>query len=407
MAKRIVDLAANTGIVSTDIFEKSNSTGSTPSEKVTAAAIAASVVALAPVQAVNTFYGGPVSGSPATPTFRLIDKLMNSGGTVVSIDNFGFTLNNATGQIMADYDGGLLIDNGGFSAMLWSGGARELYDNAGNLAQRFTVTERWLAADDGLTVNIDYTDNNNLYLGPTGNARLKIVGGGASTVLLEVDSPDPNAAITMQTNGAGSYDLTSGTCTLLFINNQASAVNGFQMLASTTGNSVVLSPSVTGDANTPILIQSKGTAAVKIGAAELNYPNADGAANSVMTTDGAGTLSLQPAQFAKIPTTVIGVGGPTQMSSNNAYVASSSSPIAVFVLPVSPALGDIVELSGYGGAGWQINIGTAAMLRVGNSAALANIQSSSQWDCITLKAVQTASGGQWTAISVIGNITIN
>lgn len=93
--------------------------------------------------------------------------------------------------------------------------------------------------------------------------------------------------------------------------------------------------------------------------------------------------------------------GATPMTSGRTYISSSGSGRVVFTLPVSPANGDVVEVNGYGSGGWEIDLGTAAMLRVGNNAATANIQSLSQWDSIILRCVTSASGGQWKATSVI------
>lgn len=133
--------------------------------------------------------------------------------------------------------------------------------NDSSLLPSISFQARQLFAADGTTVMFDYGIANHTLIGPSGNARVDIVGGGFSTVLFEVDSTDPNAGMTFMTNGAGSYDFTSGTTTLLFLGNQAGAVNNFNMFAATTGNAPIFTTDGD-DADVSMHLQAKGAGVI-------------------------------------------------------------------------------------------------------------------------------------------------
>lgn len=71
----------------------------------------------------------------------------------------------------------------------------------------------------------------------------------------------------------------------------ASAVNEVSITNAATGNAPLIAP--TGDdTNIDIALKGKGTGKTKLGLAGLNFPDADGANNTVIKSDGAGNLSL-------------------------------------------------------------------------------------------------------------------
>lgn len=71
----------------------------------------------------------------------------------------------------------------------------------------------------------------------------------------------------------------------------ASAVNEVSITNAATGNAPLIAP--TGDdTNIDIALKGKGTGKTKLGLAGLNFPDADGANNTVIKSDGAGTLSF-------------------------------------------------------------------------------------------------------------------
>jgi len=70
-----------------------------------------------------------------------------------------------------------------------------------------------------------------------------------------------------------------------------SAVNEVTITNSATGNDVQIS--ATGDdTNVSLKLTPKGTGSVKLGAASVKFPNADGSNNQILKTDGAGQMSF-------------------------------------------------------------------------------------------------------------------
>lgn len=73
-----------------------------------------------------------------------------------------------------------------------------------------------------------------------------------------------------------------------------SAVNHLKVTNATTGNDVDVAPAGD-DTNVGIKVKGKGTGAVKLGDAELEIPDTDGANGQVLQTDGSGILSFADA----------------------------------------------------------------------------------------------------------------
>ncbi len=71
----------------------------------------------------------------------------------------------------------------------------------------------------------------------------------------------------------------------------SSAVNEVSITNAITGNAPAIAPSGD-DTNIDISLKGKGTGKTKLGLAGLNFPDADGANNTVIKSDGAGNLSL-------------------------------------------------------------------------------------------------------------------
>lgn len=71
----------------------------------------------------------------------------------------------------------------------------------------------------------------------------------------------------------------------------SSAVNEVSITNAATGNSPAIAPSGD-DTNIDISLKGKGTGKTKLGLAGLNFPDADGANNTVIKSDGAGNLSF-------------------------------------------------------------------------------------------------------------------
>lgn len=107
----------------------------------------------------------------------------------------------------------------------------------------------------------------------------------------------------------GTQTLTNKTLTSPKIGTAISDTNGNELIKLTATSAAVnevtlangasgsdVSLSATGDdTNIGFKIKAKGTGKVKIGTAELQFPNADGSANQVLKTDGSGVLSFTSA----------------------------------------------------------------------------------------------------------------
>lgn len=105
------------------------------------------------------------------------------------------------------------------------------------------------------------------------------------TIILDADA-DSNLA-------AGTDDVLNLTLqsflAFIFDGNVASPVNGITFRTAATGTDVAIVAHGS-DTDIDILVQGKGTGKVALGALPLLFPNADGTADDVLTTDGAGNL---------------------------------------------------------------------------------------------------------------------
>ena len=98
----------------------------------------------------------------------------------------------------------------------------------------------------------------------------------------------------------------------------------------------------------------------------------------------------------------------TSMAVNNGYVNNyTGGGAASFVLPVTAAVGQIVQVSGNAASGWQVtqNVGQNIQLgaistTVGTGGSLA---SSNRYDCVTL--ICTVANTTFVSAAVVGNIT--
>jgi len=84
----------------------------------------------------------------------------------------------------------------------------------------------------------------------------------------------------------------------------ASAVNDVKITNSATGNAPAVE-SAGSDSNIDLTVKGKGTGKVKLGTAGLKFPNADGSANQVIKTDGAGQLGWASPSAGVSTTTML------------------------------------------------------------------------------------------------------
>jgi|GEM_PF-3009629 len=97
----------------------------------------------------------------------------------------------------------------------------------------------------------------------------------------------------------------------------------------------------------------------------LSYPTADAPSGYVVTTNGAGVLSLQPPAGGGLP--FIPVAGTSQTAvAGNAYVCQNAAQTTV-LLPATCALGDTVRVYGQGAGGWTLQANGGQTINLGTS----------------------------------------
>ena len=124
----------------------------------------------------------------------------------------------------------------------------------------------------------------------------------------------------------------------------ASAVNELTVANAATGSGPEIS-STGGDTNIDLKITPKGSG--KINLDGIKFPNADGSANQVLQTDGAGVLSFATvsggAAWQAVKTT-----GFTAVAKEG-YFCNTSSAAFTATLPVSATIGDFISFIDYAG----------------------------------------------------------
>jgi hypothetical protein len=165
-----------------------------------------------------------------------------------------------------------------------------------------------------------------------------------------------------------------GTLELVKFAETASAVNEITVTNSATGNAPELS--ATGDdTNIDLKLTPKGTG--KLNLDGIKFPNADGSANQVLTTNGSGTLSFSTISAdgtADWDTTVKTAN--FTATANKGYFCNTTSAAFTVTLPATPSAGDEVIVLDYAGTfdtnaitispnGGKIEGGTANLLLTG------------------------------------------
>ena len=129
--------------------------------------------------------------------------------------------------------------------------------------------------------------------------------------------------------------------------------------------------------------------------------------SGILITNGAGSIQLD-VTGGGMTTTVI-TGASQAMAVNNSYGANDGSALVAFSLPVTAALGSVVQVIGMSsGKGWTITQGAGQQINIGIGAttlgAGGSLASTQYTDAITLKCL--VANTFFYATSVIGNITV-
>jgi len=136
----------------------------------------------------------------------------------------------------------------------------------------------------------------------------------------------------LDTNAKELFKLTATT----------DAVNEFTVANAATGNGPTLS--ATGETNVDINITPKATG--KIALDGIKWPNADGTADQVMTTDGSGVLSFVDNTGGTDWQAVI-TADPANATAGEGYFCNTTSGAFTVTLPTSGTLGDEISFIDY------------------------------------------------------------
>jgi hypothetical protein len=113
----------------------------------------------------------------------------------------------------------------------------------------------------------------------TSNADIDIVPNGTGDVTLQADTVkvgDAAAAAVLTSNGAGTLTVTTGGATDLILNTNGGTDSGVIQITDAANGNIAVTPNGSG----------------KIVLDGISFPNADGSADQILTTNGSGVLSF-------------------------------------------------------------------------------------------------------------------
>lgn len=189
-----------------------------------------------------------------------------------------------------------------------------------------------------------------------------------------------------------TYPATNAINTLLY----ASSANVMAALA--TVNRASLSTNATGVPTWLALTDGQvviGSTAGAPAAASLS------AGPGVSISSGSNTITISGTGSGIGWTEV--TGATQAMTADNGYVANRAT-LVTFTLPVTAAFGTATNVLGKGAGGWQIDCGGGQNIQVGSVSGSTSVASTNRYDAIEL--ICTTANTTWTAISLIGTLTI-
>jgi hypothetical protein len=195
---------------------------------------------------------------------------------------------------------------------------------------------------DALTAgDLYYNTTGNVLKYYTGSAWVSITSGGITDL---VQDTTPQLGGMLDVNGQSIGD---GTLELVKFAETASAVNEITVTNSATGNAPEIA--ATGDdTNIDLKLTPKGTG--KLNLDGIKFPNADGTAGQVLTTDGSGVLSFSTilADGTADWDTSVKTTGFTA-TANKGYFCNTTSASFTVTLPATPSAGDEIIIVDYAG----------------------------------------------------------
>ena len=243
---------------------------------------------------------------------------------------------------------------------------------------------------------------------------------GDITVGLRPTDPTNNYQFNFPGNGildsSGNYLFQYATVGTL-------SVNYLKLVNSETNTAVLLTAGGT-DANIDISILPLGTGVLYLD--NLKFPTSDGAANTLMYTNGSGDLGFSTL-IAGTNVSINNIGSSITISAsgsgagfswsvvtttsqnmdvNNGYIANNGS-LVTLNLPVTSLVGDAVAVMGKGAGGWLIQCGSGQTIVLGADTTTSGGALASTNDKDALYIICTVANTEWqVAAAPQGNITI-
>ena len=172
----------------------------------------------------------------------------------------------------------------------------------------------------------------------------------------------------------------------------ASSSNVMGQLAS--ANSATL---VTNSSGVPAFTASMTNGQILVGSTGATpVPATITAGTGISITNGAGAITITNTG---VMSGWVSIAGTTQTAAvNTAYVVANAAQTTI-TLPVTAALGSIVEVAGLGAGGWILAPGAGQSIQVGSVNAATSVTSANANDCI--RVVCTVANTTWTMLSSV------
>jgi hypothetical protein len=196
----------------------------------------------------------------------------------------------------------------------------------------------------------------------------------------------------INTNVAGATNLTIGT-----VLDEVRFTPGNGIVDFVTSS--VINATITATSNN-VAANSLKTATGVVSVAAATAPTT----GQVLTATSATTATWQANSslaWTALTTTTVAA------AVNNGYIATGGA-LQTFTLPVTSAVGDIIEIVGSGAGGWVLAQNASQNVRLGNSITTTGVGGSlaSTLQGDTLRIVCSVANTSWIVLSAVGNITI-
>ena len=280
---------------------------------------------------------GENSGTWGTKTNTNLDLVQQA---IVGFENIAITSTNTT-LLMTDATistarNAVLRFTGTITAnctVFVASGIEKTYTLENATSGAFTLALNQVGGASVIFAAADKT-NKLVYLNGTDVVDLALVNLTAPQTLTNKTLTTPVIAQINDTNGNEEVKFTT----------TASAVNELTVANAATGSGPEIS-ATGGDTNIDLKLTPKGSG--KLNLDGIKFPNADGTANQVLTTDGAGALSFATvsggAAWQAVKTTNFNV------TAKEGYFVNTTTAAITATLPASPTLGDFVQFIDYAG----------------------------------------------------------